>query len=404
MSWKNATLAEVCEINPGKKELQDKSKEMEVSFLPMASVSEDGKIITQEKRKLKEVIKGYTNFRNGDVLLAKITPCFENGKRAIAKDLTNGIGFGSTEFHVLRPSREVTSDWVFHAISRSDFCNIAKSQMTGTAGQKRVPTKVLEQFRIPIPPIKEQEKISENIQTQFTRLDVVIKNLKVIQAKLELYRRSVLKSAFSNKLIHVKGNWQQFKIKEIAKKVQYGLTSQSGKNYKGPRYLRITDIQDRKVNWETVPFAKQKDDLEGYRLNKGDVVFARTGATVGKSFLIVECPRNAVFASYLIRIIPHREKILPALLWFYFQSPMYWHKISESQRGIGQPNVNGTILSNLSINLPTKIDDQEILTNEIEARFSTIDKIAEVIHMDLGKAEAFRKSILKAAFEGKLTN
>ena len=139
---------------------------------------------------MKDVIKGYTNFRDGDVLLAKITPCFENGKRAIANNLLNGIGFGSTEFHVLRPKDEVTSDWIFYAISRSDFCNIAKSQMTGTAGQKRVPTRVLEQFDIPIPSVKEQEVIAGNIETQFTRLDAAIKSLEVIEDKLSVYRRT----------------------------------------------------------------------------------------------------------------------------------------------------------------------------------------------------------------------
>src|SRR3989339_2230570 len=114
--WKQSLLSEVCEVNPGKKDLQELDKDTVVSFLPMALVSEDGKIIDKEERKLKEVIKGYTNFRDGDVLLAKITPCFENGKRAIAKNLTNGVGFGSTEFHVLRSKGEVTSDWIFHAI------------------------------------------------------------------------------------------------------------------------------------------------------------------------------------------------------------------------------------------------------------------------------------------------
>src|SRR3989338_5514436 len=189
-NWKHASLSEVCEVNPGKKDLLNTNKEQEVTFLPMAAVSEEGKILARESRKLKDVIKGYTNFRDGDVLLAKITPCFENGKRAIAKNLLNGIGFGSTEFHVLRPKGEITSDWIFYAISRSDFCNIAKSQMTGTAGQKRVPTRVLEQFRIPIPTRREQEKISESIETQFTRLDAAIKSLKAIKTKLGPYRKS----------------------------------------------------------------------------------------------------------------------------------------------------------------------------------------------------------------------
>jgi len=251
---------------------------------------------------------------------------------------------------------------------------------------------------------QERDKIVQAIETQFTRLDVAIKSLKAIKDRLELYRKSVLKAAFSNELITLKGNWQRYKIKDIAQKVQYGLTSQSGENYRGPKYLRITDIQNRKVNWETVPLAKETGRVEDYQLHKGDVVFARTGATVGKSFLIDDCPRDAVFASYLIRIVPNLEKIDPALLWFYFQSPMYWHKISQSQRGIGQPNVNGAILAELEIDLPITIEAQKTLTEEIESRLSIIDKVEEAVDINLAKTEKLRRSILKSAFDGKLIN
>ncbi|MDD3472519.1 MAG: hypothetical protein PHS86_07030, partial [Syntrophaceae bacterium] len=88
----------------------------------------------------------------------------------------------------------------------------------------------------------------------------------------------------------------------------------------------------------------------------------------------------------------------------YFQSPMYWHKISESQRGIGQPNVNGAILSDLEIDLPIDVEAQETLTEEIESRLSVIDKIEEVVDRNLAKTETLRRSILKSAFEGKLVN
>ncbi|PIV28961.1 MAG: restriction endonuclease subunit S, partial [Candidatus Altarchaeum sp. CG03_land_8_20_14_0_80_32_618] len=149
-------LSELCDINPSKKEVKDFDIDTEVTFLPMASVSKKGKIVYREKKKIKDVIKGYTYFKDGDVLLAKITPCFENGKRAIAKDLKNGIGFGSTEFHIIRPKEKVTSDWIFFSISRDDFKNEAKNKMTGTAGQKRVPARIVENFKIPVPKVQEQ--------------------------------------------------------------------------------------------------------------------------------------------------------------------------------------------------------------------------------------------------------
>ena len=131
--WKEEKLGDICIINPSKAEVKNLDENFEVSFIPMAYVSEDGKIISIDKRHLKEVNKGFTFFKNGDVLLAKITPCFENGKKAIAEDLTNGIGFGTTEFYVLRPQEKVISKWLYYNVSREDFRALAKRSWGGSS-------------------------------------------------------------------------------------------------------------------------------------------------------------------------------------------------------------------------------------------------------------------------------
>ena len=199
--WGYEKLSDLCVINPPKKEVRDLDENLEITFLPMHSVSEHGKIISREKKRLKEVIKGYTYFRNDDVLLAKITPCFENGKRAIAKDLDNGIGFGTTEFHVLRPKEKVTSNWIFFGISRDDFKNEAKNKMTGTAGQKRVPRRIVENFKISVPKIQEQIQIAQEIESRFSVIDKVEKTINNALLKSEQLRKSILKSAFEGKIL-----------------------------------------------------------------------------------------------------------------------------------------------------------------------------------------------------------
>lgn len=156
-------LSEICEINPS---LNVKlSKNTEVSFIPMSAVSEKGNINTSQTRRYEEVKNGFTYFKNEDVLFAKITPCMENGKGAIARNLTNGIGFGSTEFHVLRPNnKDVNSEWVYFLLSLEHIRQIAARNMTGTAGQKRVPVSFLKNFDVSVPSLTQQQKFADIVK------------------------------------------------------------------------------------------------------------------------------------------------------------------------------------------------------------------------------------------------
>jgi type I restriction enzyme M protein len=125
------------------------------------------------------VLTGYTYFRDGDVLLAKITPCFENGKAGIAQNLLNGIGFGSTEFYILRASEKVLPRFVYYLVTRSDFREEGAQNMSGTAGQQRVRRDFLEDYEIPLPPIEEQRRIVaeiEGYQNDIARLETEIED------------------------------------------------------------------------------------------------------------------------------------------------------------------------------------------------------------------------------------
>lgn len=398
-NWREACLSEVCEINPGKRALSDTDKEMEISFLPMASVSEEGRIIVQEKRKLKEVIKGYTNFQEGDVLLAKITPCFENGKRAIAKNLTNGIGFGSTEFHVLRPKNEVTSDWIFYAISRSDFCNIAKSQMTGTAGQKRVPARVLEQFRIPVPPVSQQKAIADNIETQFTRLDAAIKSLKAIKTKLELYRKSVLKVALKLE------DSQLVSIEEISSFIGSGITPKGSKQHyrkEGIPFIRSQNIYPFKFVTDGLVYVNYRlhEEMRRTHTMQGDVLLNITGASIGRCVVIPDNLGQANVNQHVC-IIRTKENSLPQYLCAYLNSPLGQNQIMATQGGVTRQGLNYQQIRKLKLPLPS-VSKQKKIVDEIKSHFAIIDSLRKVIGTSLTKAEKLRKSILKTAFEGKL--
>jgi len=139
-SWLQTTIADICEINPTGSAM-GLSRHDAVSFIPMAAVDDAyGEIATFEDKLLSEVAKGFTSFAENDVLFAKITPCMENGKAAIARGLTNQVGFGSTEFHVLRCREAVLPEYIYYFVRQPRFRDIAKRFFTGSGGQQRVPT------------------------------------------------------------------------------------------------------------------------------------------------------------------------------------------------------------------------------------------------------------------------
>ena len=180
-------LGECCDLNPKRPRLSFADSDL-VSFVPMPSVSEDGHLVNVADEEYGKVKKGFTYFENNDVLFAKITPCMENGKGAIAHDLTNKIGMGSTEFHVLRPIDGVSNAYWLLALTRLPiFREHASKNMSGTGGQKRVGTAFLENFMVGLPPICEQQtfetiykqadKSKFELRKSIEAIDKVIKSL-----------------------------------------------------------------------------------------------------------------------------------------------------------------------------------------------------------------------------------
>ncbi len=199
-SWAVACLDEVTDISPAAK-VEDAPDSQLVHFVPMAAVAENfGGVDTIQLRPLGEVRKGYTAFASGDVLLAKITPCMENGKGGLVPELPHHVGYGSTEFHVLRAVKGVANTWIASYLSQPAFRKHARANMTGTAGQMRVPTKWLRTVEVPIPPSAEQTRIVAKLEELLSDLDAGVAELKAAQKKLAQYRQSLLKAAVEGAL------------------------------------------------------------------------------------------------------------------------------------------------------------------------------------------------------------
>lgn len=211
-SWELTSLSEIVVINPAidKKSIDDETL---VSFVPMPAVeAESGRIDISIDRPFKDVKKGYTGFLERDVIFAKITPCMENGKMAVIPKLKNNLGFGSTEFHVLRTLEGIAPEFLYHYVSSKWFRVEAEHNMTGAVGQRRVPTSFLETSHFPLPPFNEQKRIVAKIEELFSELDNGIASLKTARAQLKVYRQAVLKHAFEGKLTE---KWREVNVDKL---------------------------------------------------------------------------------------------------------------------------------------------------------------------------------------------
>ena len=221
---------------------------------------------------------------------------------------------------------------------------------------------------------------------------------------LDISRRHCLfsdKSHYENVSFEVPGNWCWVKVADISSVIVYGV-SESAKSEGKFKLLRITDIQDNAVNWNTVPYTDYPESKsENYILQAGDILFARTGATVGKSYLVDDdVPENAIYASYLIKVRVS-NMIIPQYVKYFFESGFYWEQIANNSVGVGQPNVNGSSLGNLWVPIPP-IQEQRRIVDKLVSWCLMIDKISENQELITQQIEELRNHILNLAISGKL--
>ena len=239
-SWEVVPLGAIAKINPPQpdRELEDDTL---ISFVPMAAVEErTGRLDPSEAKRWGEVRKGYKRFQEGDVLFAKITPCMENGKVALAERLHGGVGAGSTEFHVVRPVGAILPRFVLHYLLQESVRRDARQVMQGAAGQLRVPESFLADLEIVLPPLREQERIVSEIDTHFTRLDAAVAALKRVRANLKRYRASVLKAACEGRLVPTEA--------ELARR--------EGRDYEPADVLLDRILKERRARWEAEEWAR----------------------------------------------------------------------------------------------------------------------------------------------------
>ena len=296
------------------------------------------------------------------------------------------------------------SEWITAVLKSDCVQKYCDKVATGTA-QKTVSLGHLRDLVIPVPPLSEQKRIITEVERWLAVINTLESNEDDLIKAIDQAKSKILDLAIHGKLVPQDPNdepviellkrinpkfepcdkencsfelpncWEWTTIGEIASSILYGV-SESAKDSGNYKLLRITDIQNNKVNWQTVPFT-DFDDKKAlpYLLQDGDILFARTGATVGKSYLVEGLSQPSIYASYLIRV-QTSNLILSSYIKMFFDSGYYWEQITMNSVGIGQPNVNGTILAGLAIPIPPYQEQLRIVA-KIEELFAVLDSIKE---------------------------
>ena len=376
-----------------------------VSFIPMEKVSQDfnNDIDLSLSKPWHDVKNNYSRFADGDVIFAKITPCFQNRKSAIVNNTINGIGCGSTEFITLRCSNFIFNKYLLWFVKSPYFINLGQSKFRGTAGQQRFAPKDVKNCLVPLPPLEEQRRIVaklDELKPLVDQFGEAYDKLSELEADFpRKLKASILQAAMQGKLVPqldtepaveqigpepakndepfaLPEKWKWVNLKALSTHIQYGYTA-SASALGEAKLLRITDIQNGKVNWDSVPFCSiSASDISKFSVIPDDIVIARSGGTVGKSFKVGQVKQHAVFASYLIRVrLNNKLPVNASYINFYLDSPLYWLSISQSAQGTAIKNVNAQQLSALLIPLPP-LEEQRRIVERIEQLFAEVDKMS----------------------------
>jgi len=454
--WQTVRIADVCEINP--KHAADSDRSAQVSFVPMPAVSDvDGRILKHESRPLSQVWTGYTHFAEDDVIFAKITPCMENGKSAVARGLTNGKACGSTEFFVLRSTGAIIPDYLHRYIRQASYRHEAEVSMTGAVGQKRVPRAFVEESAVPLPPIPEQRRIVEKIEALTARSRRAREALDALPALIDRYRQSILAAAFRGDLtaewrrshqlsktggellgqflverarrtagggsrksqrcvvaepaipskIDLPSTWAWASLDQISWARGYGTSAKCDYSFQGVGVLRIPNVARGAVNIADLKFVADdsKIDPDQY-LTPGDLVVVRTNGSkdlLGRGAVVqAELQQPLYFASYIIRFRLVGSDLLHRWIHLMWQSPDIRSQIiSYAATSAGQYNVSMGELSTFALPIPPA-EEMVIACTMLERGLKAAEELEGRTEAASAAHSSLDQSILAKAFRGEL--
>ena len=401
MKWPVETIDVVAQVNPKLAAADRPDLDEIVCFVPMAAVSEETlSIEAQAERPFSEVAKGYTPFKRGDVLVAKITPCFENGKMALADNLAHELGFGTTEFHVFRPSERITGPYLFNLLRGPYVRKAGAMKMKGAAGQRRVPADFFAALQIPLPPLDEQKRIAGILDAA----DALRAKRREALAQLDTLLQSTFLGMFGEP---VRSGWTMVTVETLA-------SSQSGAIRTGPfgsqllhsefvdEGIRVLGIDNAVANefraGEPRFITAQKyEELRRYTVRPRDVLITIMG-TCGRCAVVPDGICTAINTKHICCITLDHGRCLPEFMHAYFlEHPIARRYLERSAKGAIMSGLNMRVIKALPI--PAAPID---LQHRFAAVVESVERQKADQRTHLAELETLFASLQSRAFRGDL--
>jgi type I restriction enzyme S subunit len=398
----------------------------EVSFVPMEAVGEYGGLDLSQTRMLGEISSGYTEFKNGDVIVAKITPCFENGKGALARGLLHGVAYGTTELHVLRSGEGLERRYLFYVTISSMYRKAGEAEMYGAGGQKRVPPEFNKDFRTPLPPNQEQLAICDFLDIETSKIDTLIAHKRGVIEKLKEKRSALISRTVMRGLppeaAHTRGlsphpplkpsgvewlgdvptHWNVLPFtKYVAEKSDYrGATPE--KVHEGIFLVTAKNVRMGFIDYESSQEYVAAEDYDQIMRRgfpkKGDILFT-TEAPLGNVALVDR--EDIALAQRIIRFRMNPEYFDSRFTLYAMMSNYFQGQLQSLSTGSTAEGLKASKLPILRLIAPP-IDEQRTIAAYLDSQVDSIDQAITVTEQGILRMKEYRTALITAAVTGKI--
>jgi type I restriction enzyme S subunit len=401
---------------PTKTEIRGLPPDTSVSFVPMEAVGEYGGLTLEQTRPLEDVLKGYTYFRNGDVVVAKITPCFENGKGALAEELENGVGFGTTELHVLRAGPEMLPGYLFYLTLGEHFRKLGTAEMYGAGGQKRVPERFLRNLRHPIPQPVEQRAIAAFLDRETARIDELIAKKERMAALVRSKRATLISVAVTRGVDGslplqetnvpwfgaIPKHWTLHHLRRcVSRFIDYRGRTPT-KTDSGIPLITAGAIKDGEIKHVLAPEYIAEADLEDWmsrgKPEIGDLVIT-TEAPLGEVAQVTDT--DIALAQRVILFKVNRQRVTPGFLRYFYLSECGRAELSSRASGSTASGIRADRLRASLVIIPS-LKEQELIVTKLDSELERVIRPLSSISEAIARLHDYRSAIITAAVTGQI--